>query len=176
MNKELEAWKPLRKPHHRYQVSNFGRIRCWNNKPRKIQINWDLTKRRGIVSATIRDLDQKWKNIHINIPRSVYRLYIWNIWKWLEVTHVDWNFLNNYYKNLILWDDIFVNHNPYKNWLNDFIPPIRISKISKKIRKKIIKEYVPYKNSGKKLSMKYKISQTQIRRILNINSKDETNP
>jgi len=164
---ELEYWKPLWKPHHRYQVSNYGRVRYWNNTPRKLEISGDLTKRKGIVTATIRDITQWGKSIKINIPRAVYKLFVGKIKGGLEVTHKDGQFKNNYYKNLILWDDKFINYNAYIHWLNDFIPPIPKSKIQKTVKEKILKEYIPYKMSKRKLWIKYNLSETSIFRIIN---------
>ena len=161
-----EEWKPLPSPHHRFLVSNYGRTRCGNNRPRKIEISWDLKSRRGRVWASIRDLTRGGKMTTINIPRAVYKLYIWEIPEEMEVNHRDGNAFNNYYKNLFITDDWWTNNNAKNLKLNPFKPPILKTKISKETIKNIRKDYIPRKFSTPMLAKKYWISQAHIMRII----------
>lgn len=161
----VEERRPLEKPHHRYQISQYGRIRYGNNSPRKKEMSWQRDRQRA-VTATIRLLQSK-KSIKINIARAVYRLYIGEIPVWMEVIHKDWNRWNNHIDNLILWNDRDTNFNAFINWLNKLTPPIKKRNISNKVCNKVSKEYNKWNTTQTKLAKKYKLSQSSINRIIN---------
>jgi len=94
---EKEIWKEIPYTDHKYEVSNYGRVRsyCQNQQTGKI------LKPSKIGGFYVVSLKVKGKSRHFLVHKLVAECFVPKEKESDEaVIHLDWNKTNNYYKNL----------------------------------------------------------------------------
>jgi hypothetical protein len=162
---EREIWLPLGFTDRPYEVSNYGRIRSFCNDPEHgIILKGRLLG--GYLSVDIR-VNNKIKKFFIHklvaekfVPSDNPEAKV--------VTHLDFNKLNNYYRNL-KWSDFSEINSRYEAKFNRMaknkkIHPGSYQKLSEaQIRN--IQQLIKQGTVQAKIARKYKISEMKVTRI-----------
>lgn len=98
---EGEIWKWIKGYENLYQISNFGRVKSFNSKDKKIRILRPVLFKNGYLHVSLHKkegdkLISKTPTIHSLVARA----FIPNPENLPEINHIDGNKFNNHFENL----------------------------------------------------------------------------
>ncbi|MGC8803265.1 MAG: NUMOD4 domain-containing protein [Bacteroidales bacterium] len=97
LSAEREIWKSIPYTDHKYEISNFGRVKSYCQNPKKGKI----LKPSKIGGFYVVSLKVKGKSRHFLVHKLVAEAFVPKEKESDEaVIHLDWDKTNNYYKNL----------------------------------------------------------------------------